>query len=251
MSTCMYSMRFPGSWSMSDHTASSIAIEADSHRDTLFADVDDLFPATGLCGNCSVPAHWMSPLTCKWRDRPSEIAAETKMLRLAGLTSRWLATFLDRDGREIAPTKELLDERASLRQTMECFVPAGKTSNCESDAMYESCRWASTVMLTVEKRSIPVHVAAKLVGIRPRLVKRLRTTDLTNLWGVHRGLLFWVVAMCHYATAGQCFPLLGTTILAQITQEMAMLDCCPEISIKPLRRLKMFESLCCRLTYPS
>jgi hypothetical protein len=223
-----------------------MAIESANHLNTPFAEVANLFPAIGPCEDCSIPAHWSSPLTCYWLVGPSKICAESQMLRLAGLTHEWLATFLDQDGHEIVPTEELLLNRISLRNMMERFVPAAAASNSETEAMYESCRWASSVLLAVERLGIPVHIAAKIVTIRPRLVKRLRTTDLTNLWGNRRGLLFWVVTTCHFATAGQCFPLLSTAVLARFSQEMAMLSCCFEISIKPLRRLKLFESLCCR-----
>jgi hypothetical protein len=223
-----------------------VAIEAANHVDIPFAEVDNLFPATRACGNCVIPAHWISPLTCEWGGGPSETHVETQVLLLAGFTHSWLATFLDRDGHELALTEELLEKRTGLRHMIERFMPAAKNSNSEAEAMYESCRWASLMMLAVESLKIPIHAAAKLVWIRPRLVKRLRTTDLTNLWGIHRGLLFWVVTMCHFATAGQCFPLLCTALLARCAQEMAMLGCCSEISIKPLRRLKLFESLCCR-----
>lgn len=109
-----------------------------------------------------------------------------------------------------------------------------------------ACRWASLMPLAVEKLRISIHVAAKHVRIRPRLIKRLRTTDLSNLWDARKGLLFWVVAICYSATAGQCFPLLTRTVFARFTPQMAMSDCCSEIAIKPLRRLKLFESSCCR-----
>jgi hypothetical protein len=223
-----------------------MAIEAANHLNTLFADVGDLFPATDPSGNCSIPNHWTSPLTWQWLEGSAETQIETPILLVAGLTHGWLATFLDRDGHELVPTVELLEMRASLREMIEEFMPASKAANNETDAMYECCRWASLVLLAVEKLGIPIHVAAKLVRIRPRLVKRLRMTDLTNLWGPRRGLLFWVVTICHFAVAGQCFPLLCTALLARCAQEMAMLSCCTEISVKPLKRLKLFESLCCR-----
>jgi len=229
----------------------SMAIEAANSLSTPFTDVGDLFPATDPCENCCIPAHWISPLTCQWLDEPSDTRVETQVLLLAGITHGWLATFLDRDGHELVPTEDLLEKRASLRHMIVSFMPAPQASNSEADAMYESCRWASLVLLAVEELSIPVYVAAKLVLLRPRLTKRLRTTDLTNLWGIHRGLLFWVLSVCHFATAGQCFPLLCTALLARCTQEMAMLSCCSEISVKPLRRLKLFESLCCRPPKPS
>jgi hypothetical protein len=120
-----------------------------------------------------------------------------------------------------------------------------RESTIEAEAMYECCRWGSLVLLAMEQLSVPIHVAAKHVRIQPRLVRRLRMTDLSNLWGVRRGLLFWVVTICHFATAKQCFPLLCTALLARFSQEIAMRECCAEIGIKPLRRLKQLESLCC------
>ena len=224
-----------------------MAIEAADHLHTSLSDVTTLFPTTKLCVECAIPTDWTSPLTCKWLHKSSTTSVETQMLRLAELTHRWLATFLDGDSRVLVPTKEVLDERANLRQQIQRFVPVPATSNVETVAMYESCRWSSLMLLAVEKLGIPIHVAAKLVQIRPRLVKRLRMTDLSYLWRIHKGLLFWVTATCHFATARQCYPLLCATILARFTQEIAMSDYCSEIAIKPLRRLKTFESLCCQL----
>jgi len=100
-------------------------------------------------------------------------------------------------------------------------------------------------LLAVEKRNRPIHVIAKEIRLHPRLVRRLRMTNLTGLWGNRRGLLFWVTAVCHFATAGQCFPLMCTTIFARISQELAMSEWCEELAVKPLRRLKEFERLCC------
>lgn len=168
------------------------------------------------------------------------------MLLLAGLMHRWLATFVEGDIDKLIPTITLLEDRASLRRRIECFTPAVRSSDAEKEAMYESCRWASMVLLAVEKLSIPIHVAAKHVQIRPTVTRRLRMTELSNLWGIRRGLLFWVTAVAYHATAGQCFPLLSTTLIARFAQEMAMLECCSEIAIKPLRKLKDFEGLCCR-----
>ena len=167
------------------------------------------------------------------------------MLLLARLMHRWLVTFLDVECHQVLPTETLLDERAMLRQQVERFEPVSATSHSESDAMYESCRWASLVLLAVEEKGIPIQLAAKHhVRIRPRLVRRLRMTNLTDLWGPHRGLLFWVTAVCYFATAGQCFPLICTTLFARFTQEFAMSPYCFEIAIKPLKRLKTFENLC-------
>ena len=167
------------------------------------------------------------------------------MLLLVGLMHGWLATFLHGDSRRTISTNELLEERARLRQRIEHFVPISKASNTEAEAMYECCRWASLILLAVERLSIPIHVAAKHVTINPRLIRRLRMTNLSNLWGIHKGLLFWVAATCQFSTAGQCFPLLCTALFARFIQEIALSDSCSEIAIKPLKRLKQFESLCC------
>ena len=167
------------------------------------------------------------------------------MLQLASLVHRWLATFLDCDSQRVVATTEVLDERSRLRQTIELFVPAAATSTSESAAMYECCRWASMIMLAVEKLGRPIHVTAKQIRLRPRLCRRLHQTNLTALWGKYKGLLFWVTAVCHFATAGQCFPLMGTALFAQISQELAMSELCEKLAIKPLKRLKGFERMCC------
>jgi hypothetical protein len=222
-----------------------MALEAANHLYTPLDDVENLFPTTEPCKNCAIPADWTSPLSCQWLHETLTGPVETQMLLLTVLVSTWLATFLDGDSHILIPTKKSLEERANLRQKIEKCVLVAKTSNIEAVAMYECCRWASMVLLTVEKLCIPIHVAAKHVRIRPRLVSRLRMTDLSSLWGIRKGLLFWVTIICHFATARQCFPLLCTTLLARMTQEIATSDCCSEIAIKPLKRLKKFESLCC------
>jgi hypothetical protein len=221
-------------------------MDAGDHLNTPLTKVEDLFPNTDPCENCSIPSQWISPLTCQWLEEFATIDAEIQMLLLAGLTHRWLATFFDKHGHGLMPTKQLLEERSSLRQTIERFLPMGKVSSMEAEAMYESCRWASLVLLNVEKLRIPIRVAAKHVRIQPRLIRCLRMTNLSNLWCNHKGLLFWVASICQFATAGQCFPLLCTTLYARFVQEIAMTDCCSEIAIKPLKRLKHFESLCCQ-----
>lgn len=210
-------------------------------------DFGDLFPATTPRQHCSIPANWTSPLTCQWIFRNSTVHLESQMLLLAGLTHRWFATFIDDDGRELKSTQNVLEERESLRWQIELFEPATRGSNTELEAMYECCRWASLMLLAVERLCAPMHIAAKHMRIRPSLTKRLRTTNLSNLWGTYRGLLFWVATICHFAFAERCFALLITTLFARFTQEAATLDCFSDITITPLKRLKQFESLCCRL----
>ncbi len=223
-----------------------MAIETADHLHTPFDRVEDLFPPTNPCRSCSIPPQWRSPLTCQCVQEISAPYVETQMLLLAELTHRWLATFLDIDRCDMAPNLEAQEELANLRERIERFSLIAGASSTEAEAMYESCRWASLILLAVEKLSIPIHVATKYVRDKPRLIKRLRMTDLSNLWGNHKGLLFWVAAVCHFASAGQCFPLLTTALFARFAPQMATLDCCSEIAIMPLRRLKLFESLCCR-----
>ena len=223
-----------------------MAIEAAEYLHTPLNDVEHLFPATVPCEDCTVPPQWRSPLTCQWFHETSASHVEKQMLLLAGLTHSWVATFFDGDSCKVAPKYDAQEERAYLRGSIERFLPIAGTLNIEVEAMYESCRWASLMLLAVEKQSIPIYVAAKHVRIKPRLIKCLRMTDLSNLWGSRKGLLFWVAAICHFSTAGQCFPMLTTTLFARFAPQMAMLDCCSEIAIKPLKRLKLFESLCCR-----
>ncbi len=164
---------------------------------------------------------------------------------LVGLMHKWLATFLDGESHGLVPTINLLERRDILCRKIESFAPVASTSTIEAEAMYESCRWASLILLTVDKLGVPIHIAAKHIRIQPRLTKRLRMTDLSNLWGIRKGLLFWIAAICHCATVGQCFPLLTATLFAQFSQEIAMSEYCSEIAINPLKRLKQFESLCC------
>ncbi|KAE9376531.1 hypothetical protein N431DRAFT_554920 [Stipitochalara longipes BDJ] len=230
---------------LSNYRDLTMALEAANYLDTPLIGVGILFPTTFPCIDCSIPTKWTSPLTCQWLAGDSSKPIEEKMLKLAGTTHKWLATFLGGDSQILVPTKDVLEERSSLREAMEAFEPVGKISNCESEAMYECCRWASLVLLKVEKLRIPIYAAAKHARIHPRLTRRLRMTDLSNLWGKWRGLLFWVAAVCDFCTAGQCFPLLCTTLLARMAQEISLLDCSHEVGIKALKRLKVFESICC------
>lgn len=230
---------------MSNISNRSMAIEAAYDPTTVLADVENLFPAISPCENCSIPVAWASPLTCKWVENVSTTQIEIRISLFAELMHRWLATFLDGDGCKQVQTERLMEERATLRQQIGRLEPVARISNREGDAMYESCRWASLVLLAVEKQGIPIRVAAKQVRFRPRLVRRLRMTDLSQLWGTRRGLLLWVTAVCYSATAGQCFPLICTTLLARFMQEISMSPYCFEIAVKPLKRLKLFESMCC------
>jgi hypothetical protein len=229
----------------SDIDDSSMALEAANHLHTPLYSVDSLFPITEPCKTCAIPADWTSPLSCQWLHETSTENIETQTLLLAVLVSTWLRTFLDENSQIMIPSNKSLEERADLRMKIENSVLVVKKSNPEAVAMYECCRWASMILLAVEKLCIPIHLAAKQVRIRPKLVRRLRMTDLSSLWGNRKGLLLWVTITCQFSTAGQCFPLLCTTILARMTQEIAMSDCCSDIAIKPLKRLKTFESLCC------
>lgn len=222
-----------------------MAMESANHLNTPLADIETLFPATSPCGNFCIPDQWASPLTCQWSGKTSTKYFESQMLLLVGFMHKWIATFIDRDGHILLQTEKLLEEQASLRERIERFEPPAEASNIEEEAMYDCCRWASLILLAVQKYRIPMRIAAKRIRLKPRLVRRLRMTDLMNLWGSYRGLLFWVTATCQFSTAGQCFPLLCTTLFEHLIQDIAMSGSCDEISIKPLRKLKQFEGLCC------
>ena len=160
---------------------------------------------------------------------------------------QWFSTFLDDNGHPSITTQEVLVQRELLREEIVQIVSITKTPETEAEAMHECCRWASLMLLAVEEKGVPIHIAAAHhVQIWPRLVRCLRMTDLANLWGNHKGVLFWVAALCHASSAGQCFPLLCTTLLARFAQAISMSGYCLDMAIKPLRRLREFEALCCR-----
>lgn len=129
-----------------------MAVEAAEYLHTPVHDVEDLFPSTDPCGNCSIPLQWQSPLTCQFFTEASAPDVETEMLSLAGLMHRWLATFFDKDSCEVTPRYNAQEERAYLRGSIEHFLPIAGASSTEAEAMYESCRWASLTLLAVEER---------------------------------------------------------------------------------------------------
>ncbi|KAL7794938.1 hypothetical protein V8C43DRAFT_321688 [Trichoderma afarasin] len=211
-------------------------------------EIKKLFSATTPCQGCTVPEQWISPLTplaSQWQEDSSTVYNESPLMLLTALMQKWLATFLDENDQLLPLTQELLQKRADLREKIESFAPATMKSNAEEEAMYECCRHVTSMLLTAEKLRIPIHAAAKHVESKLNLTKSFRQTDLTNLWGRHKGLLFWVAATCQFATASQCSPLLYTTLLARLVQELSMSDVYTEIALGSLKRLKQFESLCC------
>lgn len=223
----------------------SIAVEAADYLHSPPSETEKLFPVTSSCHEYTVPEQWASPLTCQWVEKIPAAYIETQMLLLTGLVHKWLATFLDENNRLLAQTNELLQNRADLRRDIESFAPATMNSNVKEEAMYECCRRVTSLLLAAEKLHIPIHAAARHVESGLKLTKLFRQTDLANLWGRHRGLLLWVAATCQFATASRCFPLLCTTLLAQLVQELSMSNIHSEITTRSLKRLKQFESLCC------
>ncbi|KAL6886844.1 hypothetical protein GGI43DRAFT_275340 [Trichoderma evansii] len=232
---------------ISNYINISIALEATDHLYTPLKDVEKLFPAIGSCQQNAIPEEWISPITYQQADKSPATHIESQLLLLISLIHKWLLTFLDKDSTVLTLTDEVLRERATLCQRIESFEPATENSSNETEIIYECCRRVSLIFLTVAKRNIPIHVAAKHVQNRPKITKLLRMTDLTGLWGNHKGLLFWVAATVQFATARQCFPLLSTTLLAPLVQELSMSKACAEAAVNSLKRLKTFESLCCGL----
>ncbi|KAL7933081.1 hypothetical protein V8C35DRAFT_327860 [Trichoderma chlorosporum] len=221
------------------------AVEATSHLYSSPSEIEQQFPVTDLCQGCAVSAHWTSPFSCEWVETTPAADIESQMLLLAGLVHKWLATFFDGNHAVLALTDELLQKRINFRKAIENFAPATMNSNVKEEAMYECCRHVTSVLLASERQRISIHIAAKHLQLRPKITKLFPQTDLTNLWGRHRGLLFWVAVTYQCATASQCFPFLCTALLARLSQELSMSRICAEITVKSLKRLKFFESLCC------
>ncbi|KAI1614707.1 hypothetical protein EDD37DRAFT_410916 [Exophiala viscosa] len=230
---------------ISSHLKVSTALEP-AHLNPLLLDDRALFPET--CPHEStIPSIWSSPLASRWYAKTPTTHAEAAMLALEEVVHGWFSTFLDDEDHPSFATQEVSEQRETLREEIVRIVSITKTPETGEEGMYECCRWASLMLLAVEEEGVPIPVAATHhVQIQPRLVRCLRMTDLSDLWGVHKGLLFWVAALCHAASAGQCFPLLCTTLLARFAQAISMSGYCSEMAIKPLRRLKAFEALCCR-----
>ncbi|KAL7917986.1 hypothetical protein ACQKWADRAFT_324188 [Trichoderma austrokoningii] len=225
----------------------SIALEAPNHLYTPLEDVEKLFPATDSSQQHAIPEDWMSPMTPQQANRTPVTHIEAQLLLLTSFTHKWLSTFLGVDNAILSLTDEILQERAVLYQRIKSFEPATEVNYSEAEAMYECCRRISLVLLAVAKEHIPIHAAVKHMEEKPNITKLLRMTDLPSLWGNHKGLLFWVAITVQFATARQCFPLLSTTLLAPLVQELSMSKVCAEVAVSSLKRLKIFENLCCGL----
>lgn len=231
----------------SNRISRSIALEAIDHLYTQLEDVEKLFPTIGSCQQYAIPEEWMSPIIYQQADKTPATHVEAQLLLLTSLLNKWLSTFLDKDNGILTLTDEVLQERAALRQRIESFEPATGNGSSETEIIYECCRRISLILLIVAERNIPIHAAAQHVENKPNITKLLRMTDLPGLWGNYKGLLFWVAVTVQFATAKQCFPLLSTTLLAPLVQELSMSTACAEAAVNSLKRLKKFESLCCRL----
>ncbi|KAL7892965.1 hypothetical protein HDV64DRAFT_289344 [Trichoderma sp. TUCIM 5745] len=223
----------------------SKALEATDHLYTPVEDVEKLFPTINPCQQYAIPEEWMSPMTHQQVNKPPTTHVEMQLVLLTSLVYEWFSTFLDTDNAILAVTDDILQERAALHQRIASFEPAVESGSGDTEIIYECCRRVGLILLAVAERRIPIHAAAKHVEIEPRITKLLRMTDLPGLWGIHKGLLFWVAAILQFATERQCFPLLSTTLLAPLVQELSMSTACAETAVNSLKRLKMFESLCC------
>lgn len=188
---------------------------------------------------------WTSPLTTRWHGRHAGTCLETPMGALGRMLHGWVATFLDRDNKEIDPTDALLQRRLYLRRKIEHFIGVPIPVTNAETAMLACCQWATSIMLKVDQYGISIRKAAQDTTMRPRLVSCLRMTNLSSLWDVNRGMLFWVVSVCHCATTGQCFPLLTTALQARFAHLMALSEQYRAIAITPLTRLHLFERRCC------
>lgn len=187
---------------------------------------------------------WDSPLTTKWHDKHARTCLEIPIAALGRLMHSWVATFLDETDKEIVLTESLLRRRRHLRREIERFIDVVVPVKNAEMAMLACCHWATSIMLKVDQYGISICQAAQLTPIRPRLVTCLRLTDLSSLWDNRRGMLFWVVTVCHHATRGQCFPLLTTALQTRFAHVLALSKWYHAMGVTPLSRLCLFERLC-------
>lgn len=188
---------------------------------------------------------WVSPLTTQWHDRYAKTCLESPVEALGRMLHSWIATFLDKNNNEVDLSAAVSDRRHLLRRKIEHFVGVTISVTNAETAMLACCQWATLIMLKVDQYGMPIWKAARDTAMRPRLVSCLRMTNLGSLWDGKAGILFWVVAVCHCATTGQCFPLLTTALQARFAHIMALSERYHAIGITPLTRLYRFERLCC------
>jgi hypothetical protein len=188
---------------------------------------------------------WMSPMTTWWLDQQARTCLETPERALGRMLWSWVATFLLEDGQPCPVTSEVLEKRQCLRREIEHFIGVKIQVKNAQTAMLACCQWAATIMLKVDRHRMSISDAAFDTPIKPRLVTCLRMTDLSSLWDSNRGMLFWVVTICHRATAGRCFPLLSSALLARFAHESALSEHYHDVALIPLSRLDTFESLSC------
>ncbi|KPI45034.1 uncharacterized protein AB675_2290 [Cyphellophora attinorum] len=188
---------------------------------------------------------WLSPLATEWNDLKARTCLETPMHALGRMMQAWLATFLDSDHTSKEDAWLLLEERLRLGRKIEHFVGVAVTVTGAETAMLSCCQWAAMVMLKSDRHRISLWQAARQTPTRPRLVTTLRMTDLGTLWGPYKGMLYWVVSVCHRSTSGKCFPLLTTALLSRLAHVLALSEQYEAIGLTPLTRLAEFEHMCC------
>lgn len=188
---------------------------------------------------------WASPLTTQLiDDAHCFIITEPPITALPRLIRAWISTFLDHNDLSVQPAPTILHKRLELRHSLESFVLHSDPIVTSETAVFACCWWAASVMLNAEKSQISLADSADRIHMQPRLTKCLRATDLANLWGARKGLLFWVVSVCHVVTTDRCLPLLTTALYAHFAHEMALdLSLC-RAGVLQLRKLRAFDKLC-------
>jgi hypothetical protein len=187
---------------------------------------------------------WQSPLTTQWIDVLAGTCLEMPIRALGRMMQKWVTAILNTGEDTRDPTKASLRELSVLRKDLERFLNVRILVSNADTAMLSCCQWAARVMLKVEQQRITIHAAAADTIAHPRLVTCLRMTDLDGLWGANRGMLFWVVCICHRATSRRCFPLLTTGLLSRFAHIVALSQKYRAVALEPVHRLEMFEKLC-------
>lgn len=130
---------------------------------------------------------WTSPLTTRWHDKHAGTCLETPIRALGRMLHGWVATFLDRDNKEIDPTDVVLQRRLYLRRKIKhCIGVAISITNAET-AMLACCQWATSIRLKVDQYGISICKAAQGTPMRPRLISCLRMANLSSLWDGNKG----------------------------------------------------------------
>lgn len=189
---------------------------------------------------------WNSPLYCpggKYTPvRAARNVVESHLHSLVQSAQDWLAISSFGDPSNPAQLKERRLKQESL-QALLTNDPVSKQPgfhNCDALSIYKACTLTTRIMLHAEARNLPLSYIADTIPEASELSALLRKTDLTNLWGDYKGLLYWVTIICHVTAPRNQFRLTSTTVLAHSSQVFATSHCLLDAALAPLQMLLRF-----------